>query len=343
MPETKGNKKILDEDGLCIYCKSEAKVQHTETDWEKSKATLEQLLDKIRGKNKFDGLIMLSGGKDSVYSAYLLTKVYKLKLLALTIDNGFEYNETFDNAVTAARKLNMPLITYTLAYETMKDYYRFLITDKSIKRDDATQICFFCGRYFKQIAMDIARGFGITTIFSGHNPQQLEGMGEVVPTQKVDSVKERYLKAHTKRAYANAIKSCRKDGRDELVTLFKNELDDTTAITSIYPLEYFEYSPFKMIATIEENLNWKPIKRFSKMYIASGCKMAKIIQYAAYSNGTITYVDREFHDQIRQGILSKEALQEFYRTLDLEGEDVKNILKELDINEPLEEVCKTKD
>lgn len=47
------------------------------------------LCNKIKGKQKYDAVIMYTGGKDSGYAAYYLSKKLGLKVLAVTWDNGF--------------------------------------------------------------------------------------------------------------------------------------------------------------------------------------------------------------------------------------------------------------
>jgi hypothetical protein len=57
-----------------------------------------------RRSKRYDVLVPLSGGKDSTYVLYLATKVYKMKTLAYTFDNGFltdVASENIKNAIEA--------------------------------------------------------------------------------------------------------------------------------------------------------------------------------------------------------------------------------------------------
>jgi hypothetical protein len=57
-----------------------------------------QILNNAKAKNaEFDALVPLSGGKDSTYILYLATKVYNLKVLAMTYDNGLFSQTALDN------------------------------------------------------------------------------------------------------------------------------------------------------------------------------------------------------------------------------------------------------
>lgn len=333
MPEERGGQRIrLNEMGLCTACARES-TEHKITDWELQRQKFETAIDGIRGKGDYDGLVMLSGGKDSIYTTYLLSKVYHLKLLALTIDNGFEYPETFENSKIAAKKLNIPLINYQLEPCKMKEYYRFLLTDDSIKRKDTSQLCFFCGRYLKYLAADIAIRFNIPAVFSGHNLEQIQGLGDEDGIGQIEQVRKRFINSQSKFFYKAACEALENNGNSSILPLFKNNLETINFNNFIYPLQYFEYKPLEIIEIIKRELDWQPIKRFSEKYISSGCRVAKVLQYVAKQNKTVTYVDVEFSDQIRQGSLTKEDVEAFYATKLEKEDELVEILSELELNE----------
>lgn len=329
--EERAGKRIrLNEAGLCNLCAKETKNKEI-IDWELRREMFETILNGIHGKGDFDGLIMLSGGKDSVYTAYLLSKVYHMKLLALTIDNHYEYPETFVNSKSIAKKLNIPLLNYHMEPEQMKKYYRFLLTEDAIKRTDASQLCFFCGRFLKYLAADIAVRFNIPAVFSGHNLEQIQSLGDETGIGHIDQTRQRYFRAQSQSNYKKASEALQKNGQTAILPLFEKNLQTIDFTNFIYPLQYFEYKPSQIIETIKRELDWKPIQRFSEKYISSGCRIAKVLQYVAKQNDTITYVDQEFSDQIRQGSLEKEELKAFYASRVEDQGEVEEILGELGI------------
>lgn len=86
-------------------------------DWEKivKKA-------KIKGKNKnYDCIVGVSGGTDSTYLLHLLVKKYKLRPLAITVDNGWSSDISVTNIKSITDKLGVDLETYVIEYEEMKD------------------------------------------------------------------------------------------------------------------------------------------------------------------------------------------------------------------------------
>ncbi|MCD6221255.1 phosphoadenosine phosphosulfate reductase, partial [bacterium] len=77
----------LNKDGVCNICVNYRR--------DKSKSLLEfdfiRILDKYKSKNKnkYDCILMCSGGKDSISSLYLIKKRYHLHPLVFTFDHGF--------------------------------------------------------------------------------------------------------------------------------------------------------------------------------------------------------------------------------------------------------------
>lgn len=311
--------KVVIKGELCPECIRESK--EAKTDWKEKKREFEEQIEKIRGKHTFDGLIMLSGGKDSVYAAYLLSRVYKLKLIAITIDNGFEYDDTFDNSAGLAKKLGISHLIYRLPVETMKKYYKFLLTEEEIRQKDGSQICFFCGRLLKCISIKLAKQLDVGAVFSGHTSEQVRSLGEEKGRDPSYAIRQKYVRAYAAKNYKTAISKLQEKGEQELIGLFEDNIEVNLYDNFIYPLQYFEYKPMEIAELLKREVGWKADTNFNEKYISSGCKLAKIMEYVAYQNGTNTYVDREFNDQIRRGSLTQEDLQEIIdSTVEKDGE-----------------------
>lgn len=313
-------------DGLCMECYNiEMKDQYL--DWaEKEKEFNEKIEEVRKAKGAFDGLVMLSGGKDSIYVAYILSKVYKLNIVGLTIDNGFEYESTFSNATDIAKKLGISHFIYRLRYEDMKEYYSFLLTDNSIKLKDCSQLCFFCGRLLKTISIKIAKMLNVTAVFSGHTLEQIRALGNEEGKGKSFDIRKRYIQTYSVQNYKKAMDALKEKGKSSINYLFDDNLATLDFDRFIYPLQYFEYKPIEIVNLLQKELGWVADTHFTKKYISSGCKLGKLMEYIATKNGSSTYVEREFSDQIRRGSLSKEDVIDIIDSkVDDEGE-IKEII-----------------
>ncbi|MGB8453612.1 MAG: asparagine synthase-related protein [Anaerocolumna sp.] len=323
-PITKGD--------LCPNCLREEKFK-VSVDWDAKKREFEQKIESIRGKGDFDGLVMLSGGKDSIYVAYLLSKVYKLKIIALTIDNGFEYESTFQNSSDLAKRLSISHFVYRLSNDEMRDYYRFLLTENELKQKDCSQLCFFCGRLLKSISIKIAKQLNVSAVFSGHTLEQIRSLGDEEAKTSTLTIRKKILQNYTFNTYSKAITCLKASGRESLIHLFEDNIEVNKYGNSIYPLEYFDYKPLEIIGLLEKEVGWKADTNFSKKYLSSGCKLAKLLEYIAKKNGKDTYVEREFSDQIRRGSITKEEVNEIIASRVEENGEREELMKLLSIEE----------
>lgn len=88
LPETCVNIDF-DEEGICNFCHGHDRYQAGLRDYGKLQGLLASRIDRVRGKQKYDCLVGLSGGKDSSYVAYRMTRHHGLRALLVTYDNGF--------------------------------------------------------------------------------------------------------------------------------------------------------------------------------------------------------------------------------------------------------------
>ena len=120
----------LDKDGVCNHCRTYNSLYGN---WEDVKSQrqeqFEKLLQRAKGlKRNYDCVIPLSGGKDSTYALYLCDKVYKLKCLCVTFDNGFLSEHARLNIKNAMEATNADHMFYGINRRLMLELYRtFLI------------------------------------------------------------------------------------------------------------------------------------------------------------------------------------------------------------------------
>jgi len=105
---------ILDSDGVCNHCRNyERDFEEWDSIKERKSQEFQKLLGKARSLNRpYDCLVPLSGGKDSTYALYLATKVYNLRTLAVTLDNGYLSNPAKENIKNALANCNSDHIFY---------------------------------------------------------------------------------------------------------------------------------------------------------------------------------------------------------------------------------------
>lgn len=113
--------------GVCSVC------TEYDTSWgnwdaiKHSKAKeLEGILAAAKKKNAlYDVLVPLSGGKDSIYVLYLCKRVFNLRCLAVTWDNGFLSDHAKDNIRNACEELKVDHTYYGLNRNLLMRLYRY--------------------------------------------------------------------------------------------------------------------------------------------------------------------------------------------------------------------------
>ena len=87
----------FDNDGVCNHCRNFQGVEVLQGHKKEYEEKFLELVDRYRNHGSYDCLIAYSGGKDSTYTLKLLRDRYNLRVLALTIDNGFVSEQAFRN------------------------------------------------------------------------------------------------------------------------------------------------------------------------------------------------------------------------------------------------------
>lgn len=317
----------LDDEGVCNLCKQFR--QEKRMDWADLKKIFETKIEEKRGKGpEYDGLIMMSGGKDSAYLAYTLKKKYKLRVMGVINDIHYEYKETFLNAEKICKKLDIPLVVNDLGYERMTKFFHFLFTEKRLRDKGCGQICNYCGRLMINAAAEYAYKRRIPLLFSGHNPEQIWGMGQTYECDPRRKLRQEILNESIISSVMKARNIAEENGDGELIKMFPLELFPKD-ITGLFMYQHFPYEPTKMMEIISQKLNWEPIRSLSHTYIASGCRLANLWIHLSAMNNTSNYLDFELSEQVRNGVLKKEIIEKFYDEALDPSVEISSLLKEL--------------
>lgn len=329
---------VINKQGLCSMCTS--RTEYKCLSWDELKKIFEEKIENIETKGKYDGLLMLSGGKDSAYLAYFLKKVYGLNILGLIIDINYDYPETFENAQKIAFHAKIPYQKYTLDSRSMRQYYKFLFTERNIKLRDFGQVCTFCGRFLIRLATDFAHRMNIPLVFSGHNPDQILLMGQSIEVDSDRQTIMEFAMETVEEELNKARVAWMARYVDSKLPFFTDSLAPS-GVELVFPFQYFPYRPEEMKKIIRRELNWAPIKKFSKTYIASGCKLAKLWTYLAFLNKTNNYVDFEFSNQVRSGVLDIKTLKKFYAQVTVDYDELAELIRDLRMVSEVQEMIQS--
>jgi len=133
----------FDENGVCSLCKNYDLIEQEFPLSEATQQKFQQIADNIKKNQrdaKYDCLIGVSGGTDSIYTLYIARK-YGLNPLALHVDDGCDTEISSHNIQNAVDKLNVDLYTVKIDRDEIADlelsFFRASIPDVETPPDMA--------------------------------------------------------------------------------------------------------------------------------------------------------------------------------------------------------------
>jgi N-acetyl sugar amidotransferase len=123
LPDTKPGV-VFDHEGICSACR--AVEQKKRIDWEARARRLAALCDSIRGSNGngYECVVPVSGGKDSVYQAYMMSRVYNLKTLGIVLVPHLQTPEGIENLNAMITNLGIDLLKISVRPSTLQKIRR---------------------------------------------------------------------------------------------------------------------------------------------------------------------------------------------------------------------------
>lgn len=281
---------------------------------------------KINGKNKrYDCIIGVSGGTDSSYLLHL-AKEYKLKPLAVNLDNGWNSDISVKNIRKMTSQLNIDLETYVIDYEEIKDLLRSYILAGLPWIDIPTDLA------IKAILYKIASKMGIKYVLRG-NDFRSEG-----------SQPEEWTYGDGRQL--NAVHN--KFGRVRLKTFPNYTMTNLLyygiikKIKSIYPFYYLDYNKTETQEFLIQTYGWEYYgghhheNHFTKFAISYwlfekfGIDKRKITFSAQIMSGEITrdYALEEIKKSPYNISEKSQMLNFVMKKLDFSNEEFANVLKQ---------------
>jgi hypothetical protein len=160
-------------DGVCLLCRlDDGTVKY------KGEAALVELLERQRQVSrsrgsKYDCMITVSGGKDSMYALYALVKRYGIRPLAFNYSQGFVEPQASENLERGVRVLGVDLVRNTdnaLQHRYLRHNIMSLSTARPSQRRLVGLLCTGCDSGYVDAAMRAAEEHGISLIVQGGCP-----------------------------------------------------------------------------------------------------------------------------------------------------------------------------
>lgn len=299
MPEHKPEI-FMNENGICNLCleyefnkKTHNEIKLLETDFLK-------IINKYKGRQKYDCLVMCSGGKDSTSSLYYIKKRYKLNPLVFTFDHGFETEEAMENIKNAVEILDVDFLYF-------RSNYMMEMFESILKSDSKAVVCHPCSIWYMDLAFDTAAKYDIPIIIAGwtkgqstkqgvmskcgcnvHLPE-FKAMGEAT----IDFLNSRVTKLPRYKDFPLSM--------DEVL---KKANKKHKAIV-LSPHWFLPFGPSTYVEVIKKELKWKAPK-ISYPAGSTNCSLNFLSVYNSLKYFGYTHYHVEMSKLIRENVLTRE-------------------------------------
>jgi len=315
---------VLDAQGVCNICQDYNKQERTPLLLE---SDFIRILDKHRGKQKYDCLVMCSGGKDSTAALYFMKTRYKMNPLAFTFDHGFEQSDAIDNVKRAVEKLDIDFMFFKTNF--MKDMFKRLIRSKS-----KAVICHPCSIWYIKLAYEMAARVEAPMIIAGWtkgqsvkqevmsacgcNVHQPEYKAMAAETQKFldEQVGDMPQYKGFPRSMDELLKQVKRSGNKAMV---------------LSPHWFLPYGPDEYVKMIQDNVDWRyPAESYPRK--STNCSLNFISVHNSMRDFGYTHYHVEMSKLVREGVMSRD---EALKNLDMNFSDklLDGILGELDLTQ----------
>ncbi len=150
---------IFNEEGICNHCMDyDAKAANFWKPGVEGRKEIDAIVAAIKEEQKdkeYDAVIGLSGGVDSSYLAYIAVKVFKLRLLAIHVDGGWNSELAVKNIENIVSKLGIDLYTEVIDWDEMRDLQVAFLHASVANQDVPQDHAFFAALYRKAIEHNI--------------------------------------------------------------------------------------------------------------------------------------------------------------------------------------------
>lgn len=299
----------FDEKGVCNFCKNYTRITYLGSDRLKA-----DLATARKRKGDYDCVVPISGGKDSTYVLYQITKSYGLKALAFNYDNGVTHPQAQENVRAITKMLGVDLVIKK--NEKQKEY---LITNlKAYLHKPAVgmipQFCTGCRYGIIGNAARVAKEYRIPMIIIGWSPIEDTPFKEAYLKEDGRSVKTGVIKNLIKNPYYlkpdNFVASVK-----DYFHSYQKVRDWNFILKLLHPgikliqfYDYIPYNPDEIQRVVEKEVGWKtPDPKNSWQW---DCKIKLLQNYFYKKTVNFTATDAFLSAMVREGFITRsEALK----------------------------------
>lgn len=306
----------FDSSGLCSYCQAAEQEAPVATARQQLRTRMEEAIESSRGKGEYDCIVAFSGGKDSTYTLQQLVRTYRLRCLAVTVDNGFVAEQARENCYTVTAALGVDFLFFRPAPDFMAQMYRNSVvaggvqSPASIKR--ASALCNSCISLINNLMVKFALQHEAPLIAGGYIGGQVPKDMAVLD---LNLIQQEQIRAPQRDRYTQLFGPAA--GQFFFIRQSLLQKQPSGRVTVINPMLTVALREAEILASIQA-LGWQPARDTGRH--SSNCRLNDLgIAIHYRQHGFHPYV-MEVAEQVRYGLMDRaEALAKVQEIPDLAG------------------------
>jgi len=289
----------FDEMGICQPCRSSEQKIHI--NWVEREKALREILARYKGKSKsgYDVLVPISGGKDSIFQVYVLTQIYKLRVLAVTFSHNWYTEVGKENLKTTIEKFNVDHIQFTPNHNTINKLAR----ESLYKIGDS---CWHCHAGVGAFPLKVAVMYKIPLLVWGESVSESDGRATYEEPIRFD---RDYFTKISAKFYAEQMvgKDISMEEVNPFVLPSYQEIEEA-GIVGIHLGDYIFWDDERQMEFVRDVFGWKEdkVEGTYKRYKSVECRMAGLHDYTKFlKRGYGRTTDQASRD-VRNGLLTRQ-------------------------------------
>ncbi len=318
----------FDELGICLACRSSEEKMHI--NWVERQKQLKEILESYKSKagSNYDCIIPISGGKDSAFQLHVLTKIYKMKPLAVTFSHNLYSKTGWYNLWNMLDKFNVDHIMYTpnraLINKLMK---------QSLK--GIGDPCWHCHMGVGSFPLQVAVKFKIPLMIWGESIA--EGTGRATYFNPVMEFNRDYFVKQSARLYPDQMVSDTVSKKDiNPFQLPSIEEIEKIGVVGIHLGDFIFWDTERQVEFLKKEYGWKEdvVEGSYKGYKSVECIMEGMHSYTKFLKRGFGRASDHAAQDVRAGLLTREEGFELAKRYDTERPDVMDyLLKQTNLTE----------
>ncbi len=297
----------FDEVGICVPCRSSEEKMHI--DWEKRQHALEAIIESYRSQTYYDCMLPMSGGKDSIYQAHILNKIFKVTPLAVTHGH---------NWLSLAGRYNLENCLQKFDLDHMIFHMNRAVIEK-VARKSLSEIgdaCWHCHIGAGTFSIQSAVGWKLGLTIWGESIAEADGRSSYYNQAEASPLYNLEISARVK-AEDMADESTPKRDLSAWFYPSPEELKSND-IRYIHLGNYFFWDEERQVEFVKRNYEWmeSPVENTYKGYKSVECVMAGVHDYANFIKRGIGRATIHASTDVKRGLLTREEGFELAKKFD---------------------------